>query len=193
MLDFTIVKDKIVLDPNIILFDELHDLYKDKKYGLDLLRVIYYRHSRSASNPFRDIDSAVKESNIIQRVFRTRSLKDLKLSTAVKKKFEAAEKVYMEHNDTSESRLMKSMDRKMDQMATLLDDTDPTIEESVTKSGETKFNTNLTIMLNLFSKIDTILKNKSMLENSILKKEGAGRVKGGGTTSFRELGLDETE
>jgi hypothetical protein len=39
----------------------------------------------------------------------------------------------------------------------MLDDNIPIIEESVTNSGETKFNSNLPIMLNAF-KLETIMK-----------------------------------
>jgi hypothetical protein len=39
----------------------------------------------------------------------------------------------------------------------MLDDI-PIIEESVTNSGETKFNSNLPIMLNAFAKLETIMK-----------------------------------
>lgn len=189
MLDFTIVNDKIVLDPNIILFDELRAVY-DLKDGNKLLQIIYYRHSKDMGNPFKNLDERVKEQNVMQRVFRIDSFKGLKLNKKHTDLFNAAEEVYIKHNTTPESRLITAIETKIDEISTMLNDTVPVIEETMLKSGEVKFNTNITIITNLFSKIESIMKSKTLLENTVRKQEGAGRIKGGGTTSFRETGLD---
>jgi hypothetical protein len=55
----------------------------------------------------------------------------------------------------------------------MLDDNIPIIEESVTNSGETKFNSNLPIMLNAFAKLETIMKSKVLLQSAIAKTVGA--------------------
>lgn len=190
MIKFTIVNGKIVLDPNIVLFDELSTLYKAKD-GPKYLQVIYYLHSTDTDNPFRDLDPFVLEENVLMVVFKKPKFKDLKMTAAQKTLFTAAEKLFLKYNSTPEKRLLKSIDKKMDEITVMLDENAPVIEESVTNSGETKFNTNLTIMLNAFTKIETIMKSKTLLQNSIMKAEGAGRTKGGGTTSFRERGLED--
>lgn len=188
MLKFTIVKGNLVLDPNIVLIKELHDLFKVKD-GSKLLQMIYYRHSTDVENPFRDLDARVLEENILRLVFNKNSWSALKLTADSRKKFEKAEEAFLLFNSTPELRLLKSVNAKMDQIAKMLDDNDPVIEESVTNSGETKFNTNLTIMLAAFTKIETIIKSKTILNNAILKAEASGKVRGGGTTSFREMGM----
>lgn len=188
MIKFTIVKGNLVLDPNIVLIRELNDLYKVKD-GDKLLQLIYYRHSTDVDNPFRDLDARVLEENILRLVFNKSSWDDIKLASDIRKKFEKAEETFLFFNSTPESRLLRSVNAKMDQIAKMLDDNDPVIEESVTSSGETKFNTNLTIMLNAFTKIETIIKSKTILNNAILKAEASGKVRGGGTTSFREMKL----
>lgn len=188
MIKFTIVKGNLVLDPNIVLIKELHDLYKCKD-GTKLLQMIYYRHSTDVENPFRDLDARVLEENILRLVFNKNSWAALKLTADTRRKFDKAEEAFLLFNSTPESRLLRSVDAKMDQIAKMLDDNDPIIEESITKSGETKFNSNLTIMLAAFTKIETILKSKTMLNNAILKAEASGKVRGGGTTSFREMGM----
>ena len=161
------------------------------KDGNRLLQLIYYRHSKNNANPFRNLDARVKEENVMQRVFRVNSFKELKLSVKDLEAFKAAEKLYIKHNQTAEGRLINSIETKLDEIAVMLDETTPSIEETILKSGEVKFNTNITIMTNLFSKIESIMKSKSILENAVLKQEGVGRVKGGGTTSFREVGLND--
>jgi hypothetical protein len=67
--------------------------------------------------------------------------------------------------------MLKSIDKKIDEISTMLDDNIPIIEESVTNSGETKFNSNLPIMLNAFFKLETIMKSKVLLQSAIAKTE----------------------
>lgn len=189
MLKFTIVSGKLVLDPNIVLFKELHDVYKLKQ-GEKLLQVIYFTHSRDVENPFRDLDSRTIAENVMRAVFNKSEFKDLKLVKADITKFDKAEKLFIKHNLTAEGRLEAAIDKKLDEISEMLNITAPTIEEFENPvTGEIKFNTNLTIMINLFSKIESIMKSKTVLQNTIRKQENEGRTKGGGTTSFREMGV----
>jgi len=189
MIKFTISGGKLVLDPNIVLFDELHELYKVTD-GQKWLQVIYYFHSSDSDNPFRDLDPFVLEENVMMVVFKKPSFKAMKMTKKLENQFKAAEKLFLKYTSTPEKRLLKSIDKKLDEITKMLDDNIPIIEESVTSNGETKFNTNLTIMLNAFAKIETIMKSKTILSNAVMKSEGVGRTRGGGTTSFRERGLE---
>lgn len=187
MIRFTIVGGKLVLDPNIVLFKELQELY-DVADGQKFLQVIYYTHSTEADNPFSGLDARVLEENILRAVFNKSSWKELKVSKDIELKFNTATDLFLKYNSTPEIRMLKSIDRKIDEISTMLDDNIPTIEESVTNSGETKFNSNLPIMLSAFAKLETIMKSKGLLQNAITKTEGAGRNKGNTSTSFRERG-----
>lgn len=189
MIKFTISGGKLVLDPSIILFDELQELYKVKD-GHKWLQVIYYLHSSDHENPFRDLDPFVLEENVLMVVFKKSTFKALKMTKTLEKQFLAAEKLFLKYTSSPEKRLLKAIDKKMDEISKMLDDNVPVIEESINAhTGETKFNTNLTIMLNAFAKIETIMKSKTILSNAVMKSEGVGRTRGGGTTSFRERGL----
>ena len=188
MVRFTIVNNKVVLDPNIVLLKGLSDLYQEPR-GPKFLQVIYYLHSRNQDNPFRDLDQVTIETNVLQAVFNKPTWETLKMTAKEKKLYESAEDVFLKHNTTPESRLERAIDKKLDEVSKMLNDITPTIEETVTRSGEVKFSTNLTIMLNLFTKVETIMKSKTVLQNVILKQETAGKIRGGGTTSFREMGL----
>lgn len=188
MIKFTIVGGKIVLDPNIVLFKVLKDLY-DAPDGQKLLQVIFYTHSTEPENPFRNLDFRVVEENILNAVFNKQSWKDVKLTKETEKKYTAAEAFYLKYNSTAETRLLKSIDKKLDEISTMLDENVPIIEQAVTSNGETKFNSNLTIILNAFSKIETIMKSKTLLQNTIAKSDGAGRARADSSTSFRERGL----
>lgn len=187
MLEFTLSEGKIVLSKEIVLFKELETVY-NLKDGEKLLLSISYMHSRSMQNPFRDLDFRVKETNVFMAVFKVKNFEALKLSKVNIKKYKEAEEVFKFYNTTAEGRMSASINRKFDELAILMDETVPTIEESVTKSGEVKYNSNLTIILNLFSKLDVIMKARSTLETAILKNESAGRLRGGGRSSFRESG-----
>lgn len=188
MIRFTIVGGKIVLDPNIVLFKVLQDLY-DVPDGQKFLQVIFYTHSTEPENPFRNLDFRIAEENILQAVFNKKSWKELKVSKEVEKKYAAAEEFYIKYNSTAETRLLKSIERKLDEIATMLDTNTPTIEESISSSGEVKFSSNLTIMLSAFSKIETIMKSKTLLQNTIAKSGGDGRARADASTSFRERGV----
>lgn len=188
MIKFTIVAGKLVLDPNIVLFEALHTLYKCKN-GEKYLQIIHFRHSRDPDNPFKDLDNRVIDQNIYQTVFKKDTWEQIKTPKNVEAKFLVAEQLFIKYNDTSESRLLESMNIKFDQISTLLNKTTPTIEESVLSSGKTEFTSNLTIILNLFTKIEIIMKSKTLLTNAIMKQESAGRIRGGGTSSFREKGM----
>jgi len=190
MIKFTISGGKLVLDNSIVLFDELKELYNVKD-GEKWLQVIYYLHSTDTENPFRDLDTFVLEENVMMAVFKQPSFKAMKMTKKLEDQFKAAERLFLKYTSTPEKRLLKSIGRKLDEITKMLDDNIPIIEESVTSSGETKFNTNLTIMLNAFAKIETIMKSKTILANAVMKSEGAGRTRGGGTTSFRERGLED--
>jgi len=192
MLKFTISKGKLVLDPNIVLFKELHDLYKEKD-GQKYLQLIYYMYSRDPDNPFRDMSKLALDENVLRTVFNQSSWDDIKMTPKISDRYELAKDLFIKYNTTTESRLETSMDKKLDEIAILLDDTEPVIDQATVPSGETKFNTNLTIILNLFSKIDGIMKSKGILQNAILKNESVGKIRGGGTTSFREMGVLKAE
>jgi hypothetical protein len=187
MIRFTITAGKLVLDPNIVLFKELQNLY-DAPDGQKFLQVIYYTHSTEQDNPFTGLDDRVLEENILRAVFNKSSWKELKVPKATEVMFDAATAVFLKYNSTPEIRMLKSIDKKIDEIATMLDENVPTIEESVTNSGETKFNSNLPIMLNAFTKLETIMKSKGLLQSAIAKTVGAGRNKGDVSTSFRERG-----
>lgn len=187
MIKFTIVGGKLVLDPNIVLFKVLQDLY-DAPEGQKFLQVIFYTHSKEGENPFRDLDRTVSEENILRVVFNKSSWKELKVSKEVKVLYDKAESFFIEYNSTPETRLLDSIDRKLDEISDMLNTNVPIIEASSNKDGKIEYTTNLTIMLNAFSKIETIVKSKTLLQSVIAKSGGINRVKADASTSFRERG-----
>jgi hypothetical protein len=80
------------------------------------------------------------------------------------------------YNSTPEIRMLKSIDKKIDEISTMLDDNIPIIEESVTNSGEKS--STLTLSCLMPSKLETIMKSKVLLQSAIAKTVGAGRNKG---------------
>jgi hypothetical protein len=86
MIRFTITSGKLVLDPNIVLFKDLQDLFNcaDGKF----LQVIYYTHSTEP--PFTGLDARVLEENILRAVFNKSTWKELKVPKATEDKFKLA-------------------------------------------------------------------------------------------------------
>jgi hypothetical protein len=68
-----------ILDPNIVLFKDLQDLFNcaDGPKFLDLLH-----HSTEPDNPFTGLDARVLEENILRAVFK--ALKELKVLRQLK-------------------------------------------------------------------------------------------------------------
>jgi hypothetical protein len=64
MIRFTITSGKLVLDPNIVLFKDLQDLFNCAD-GPKFLQVIYYTHSTEPDNP--SLGWAILEENICGR------------------------------------------------------------------------------------------------------------------------------
>jgi hypothetical protein len=56
VIRFTITSGKLVLDPNIVLFKDLQDLFNCAD-GPKFLQVIYYTHSTEPDNPFTGLDA----------------------------------------------------------------------------------------------------------------------------------------
>jgi hypothetical protein len=78
MIRFTITSG-LVLDPNIVLFKDLQDLFN---CGPKFLQVIYYTHSTEPDNPFTGLDARVLEENILRAVFNKSTWKELKVPKA---------------------------------------------------------------------------------------------------------------
>jgi hypothetical protein len=85
MIRFTITSGKLVLDPNIVLFKDLQDLFNCAD-GPKFLQVIYYTHSTEPDNPFTGLDARVLEENIFGRCL-TKALEELKVPKATEDKF----------------------------------------------------------------------------------------------------------
>jgi len=174
MIKFTLHKGEVVLDTSIVLFDDLKAVY-DMPRGNQFLQVIFYRHSREPDNPFRDISAMVLEENIVRVVFRKGTWKEVGITKKEAALFEKAEKIFIEYTTTPEARLERSLNKKLDEISFMLDNEVPKIEKTLTKSNKIEYSTNMTIILNLFTKIETILKGKSILNNVILKNQALTR------------------
>jgi hypothetical protein len=87
MIRFTITSGKLVLDPNIVLFKDLQDLFNCAD-GPKFLQVIYYTHSTEQTT-FTGLDARVLEENILRAVFN-KSTGRLKVPKATEDKFKLA-------------------------------------------------------------------------------------------------------
>jgi hypothetical protein len=108
MIRFTITSGKLVLDPNIVLFKDLQDLFNCA--GPKFLQVIYYTHSTEPDNPFTGLDARVLEENILRAVFNKSTWK-LKVPKT-EDKFKLATDLFLMYNSTPEIRMLKSIDKK---------------------------------------------------------------------------------
>jgi hypothetical protein len=119
MIRFTITSGKLVLDPNIVLFKDLQDLFNCAD-GPKFLQVIYYTHSTEPDLSLGWM-LGVLEENILRAVFNKSTWKELKVPKATEDKFKLATDLFLMYNSTPE----KSIDKKIDEISTMLDDNIP--------------------------------------------------------------------
>jgi hypothetical protein len=125
MIRFTITSGKLVLDPNIVLFKDLQDLFNCAD-GPKFLQVIYYTHSTEPDNPFTGLDAKYWKRISCGR-FNKSTWKELKVPKATEDKFKLATDLFLMYNSTPEIRMLKSIDKKIDEISTI-DDNIPIIE-----------------------------------------------------------------
>jgi len=89
-------------------------------------------------------------------------------------------KAYKKGFEKAEVRILKLFDDKIDQIKTVIKDTDPKIVENTSNTGVITFSSNIDIITKSMEKIDGLMVAKSRLEAKIRNEsEGKGSVRGG--------------
>lgn len=182
-------KDELIITYQIKLFDEFADILnevKPKRKANQLLHYVYLLCDRSDKNPLRDLDSAVKQEQCLYRAFKVR---DVKLSEKEQQLVKAAIQVYKTHNESSKDRIKFSIERKIDQLAKMLDDTTPEIIRNIDpKTGNVNFASNTKIIMDSIKELNNTLSTLDKVEASIMKQKNERQVGNKGKSSMLESG-----
>jgi hypothetical protein len=190
MLKFTVLDDKVCVDPNIKLIEEFDNilLYGKKKKNLELsnrmLIYVFYCCDLSEDNPMRDIDFRMKPEQAMSRAFRNEKSSFTKEEQNL---IDAAIDAYNFFNETSAERAILAIDKKIDEARTTLEGAQVEIIRNTNENtGVTTFASNENIIGNLAKQIGEMMTLKIQLTNAAKKLENTGRVRGGKGSSLIE-------
>lgn len=194
MLKFTVLDSKVVIDPNIILFEEFQDIIKhcgkkinDEELANRMLLYVFYCCDLTEDNPLKHIDYRVKEKEAFARSFQGTSKK--KFNVAERKLIDAAIETYNYFNETSAERAIIAIDKKIDEARTKLEDEEVEIIRNVNENtGVVSFTSNEGILSNLAKQIGEMMTLKLQISNAAKKMENTGRVRGNKGSSLAERG-----
>jgi hypothetical protein len=194
MLKFTTLEGKVVPNPSVLLMDEFTDIlsYGKKKKNEDLgnrmLIYIFYCCDLTEQNPLRDIDYRLKEENAFSRAFKKINKK--KFTVEEKKLIDAAIDCYNFFNETALERATLTYDRKMDEIRTLLEATEPEIHPitDIDTGQIDKYVSNNKILADFSKQLNDMAIYKLKAMETAKKIENTGRVRGDKGSSLIERG-----
>jgi superfamily I DNA and RNA helicase len=137
MLKFTLLNEKVCIDPNIKMIDEFNDILlhgkkvKDDNLAFRMLLYVFYCCDLSDDNLMRDVDYRLKPEQAMVRAFQGKKKKFTKVEEAL---IEAAMDAYNFFNETSAERAVLAIDKKIDEARTVLEETDVEIVRNTNAS-----------------------------------------------------------
>ena len=194
MLKFTVLDGKVVVDPNITLFEEFQNIFKytgNKVNSADLanrmLLYVFYCCDLTEDNPMQNVDFRMKEEEAFKRAFQGTGKKRF-----TKKEEElvwSAMEAYNFFNETSAERAILAIDKKIDEARTKLEEEEVEIIRNVNENtGVVSFASNENILGSIAKQIGELMTLKIQITNAAKKMENSGRVRGGKGSSIAERG-----
>lgn len=193
MLKFTLKEGRVIVDPNILLIEEFNNILshgkkaKQEDVALRMLLYVFYCCDLSADNPMRDLDYRQKPEQAFNTAFR--ALKKDKFSAQEEDLVNAAISAYNMFNENAAERAVLAIDEKIDQIRTVLENTEPIIERNINAAtGAVAFVSNEKILGNMVKQVDEFMKMKISIQDSAKKLENTGRVRANKKSSALERG-----
>jgi len=187
MLKFTLSRGKIVLDKSVVLmkeFTSILDKYPGGR-GMDMLLHIFYCCELSTDNPYSNVDFLIKEKKSENRVFGKNNVFTKEEVEHIHEGFNA----YNFFNETAVERGGNTFDDKIDEIRALLARTKPVIHTVVDETGAIeKFVSNDKILDSFAAQINKYATYKLASIKTASQIQGAGRIRGGRSSSAIESG-----
>lgn len=171
MIQFGVQNLKLFVDAPLLMVPAFRALLEDdsspdKANGTADLLYVYLLSDYGMLNPLRDLDYNEKESSALRYAYA-----DGKLPTNEKRLelIENARSVYRHLNETSERRLSAVIDKQIDQLRELLDQTKPEIIVQKNAKGETEgFVSNIKLIQEAIREVEKMVKAKVSIEQNLL-------------------------
>ena len=192
MLKFTILQERVILDPKILLTEEftnILDYWEDKgkaEEGFKYLLYVFYCCDLSDENMMRDIDYRLKPEQAYLRVFKGKKKKFTKKEQDL---VDSAMDAYNFFNETSIERAGMTYDQKIDEITEFLSQEKPRLEEVLDEEGMLlRFVSNDKVIGNFAKQISEFTTYKLRAIETAKKIENTGRVRGDKGSSIIERG-----
>lgn len=201
MLRFTVNGGVVVLDPSVLLIKEFTDIIDyckgDKDLSNRLLLYVFFCCDLTDNNPLKDIDYRLKEGQAERRAFGERGRV---FKAKEKALIDAAIDAYNFLNETSIERSTIALDRKIDEIRTLLEELKPeqhaVFEQHLcsmcaegTENVIEKYVSNAADLLKFGEMLDKFGTLKLRAMKTASEIENTGRVRGGKGSSMIERGV----
>lgn len=192
MLRFTISDGKVIADPSLLMIKEFTDIMdyadskKDKDLGNRMLLYIFFCCDLTENNPLRDVDYRMKKEQAMARAFNTKDKQFLKKEETL---IDAAIDAYNFFNETAIERATLAYDKKIDEIRSLLEDTQPEIFQTLDQHGNPNgYASNDKIIANFSKQLNDMATYKLKAMETAKKIENTGRVRGDKGSSLIERG-----
>ena len=193
MISFTLLKGKLVIDPQMVMIKEFTDIleYGEKKkgeLGKRLLLYVFYCCDLTNNNPMKDVDYREKERQAMVRSLGP--IKKTSLNNKEEKLVGAAMDAYNYFNEDALERSAITQQKKIDEVSALLDSTKPFIEKVYEEDGQTldKVVTNQAAIAGFIKQLEMLATGMLRAKETAKKVENVGRVKGNKGSSIIERG-----
>lgn len=180
MISFEMKDGRLQMTEQFLMIPQFVDIWerdksKTKDHANKLLFYIYLMCDLSESCPTKDLDQSMKDSECRFLAFKA---KNYQFNQEDLQYVQDAMDAYILFNETAEERILKVYDKKLDEVRTMLDRTQPQMSEGINNSGVTVYTTNVDIINRALKEISNLVKAKNDLRQAILAGKGAGHVRG---------------
>lgn len=202
MLKFTLSGETVLVDKATVIIDEFAQILKYGRkikkpdFGNKMLLYIYFCCDMSEENFMKDLDYRQKPSQAKLRCFKD---KDYKFNKEEQELIDKGIDAYNYFNETASDRAELTLDKKIDEARTKLEETEIEIVRNVNPTTSViTFASNENIISNIAKQIDDLMNLKLKIRQTGTKISNTGRVRADkGSTliergSFRNIVEDAT-
>jgi hypothetical protein len=180
MISFVMKDGRLQMTEQFMMIPQFVDIWERdkterKEHANKLLFYVYLMADLSEDCPTKDLDHSMKDQECRFLAFKS---KNYQFEDEDVEYVQAALDAYKKFNENAEERMLKTYDKKIDEVRHMLDETTPQISDGVNNSGVTVYTSNVDIINRALKEVSNLVKAKNDLRQAILAGKGAGHVRG---------------
>lgn len=187
MMIFDSISGKITVKPDTLLIPELREIYEndtsfDKAYANKLFVFIHLVSRIDPNAPLFEAKEEELEQLAVQYAFR----ENTELDDELREKIYHAVEAYLKAYEKIEVRLIKTFNKKIDQLESLINKTNPKITENISEKGTT-YTSNVGILNKAMTELDSLMDTRDKLYARLMKDSSGNSKFRGGTKPSRQV------